>query len=290
MSALNTALSPRWGIRHRLLNHPPHWSTVLALIVLALVIAMAVFAPWLSNFEPTRINPAQRLKPASDIWWLGTDAFGRDLYSRVLYGARVSLLVGAGVTIGSILVGLPLGLLAGWFRSLDAVLMRMMDGLMAIPGILLAIAVVALTKGGIVTVIVAIMLPEIPQVVRLVRARVLAARAETYVDAAVLLGTPTPSLIRRHLLPSTIAPLVVQGTYIYASAILTEAALSFLGVGISSEIPSWGNIMAEGRVYFAMKPWLVYWPAVVLSLCILSINLLGDALRDRLDPKMKGRA
>lgn len=287
----STIVVPRTvGIRHRLLERPPHLSTILALLVLAAIIVMAVFAPWLANFEPTKINPAQRLKPISDLFWLGTDAFGRDLYSRILYGARVSLLVGAGVTALAIVVGLPLGLLAGWFRSLDAVLMRMMDGLMAIPGILLAIAVVSLTNAGIVTVIVAIALPEIPQVVRLVRSRVLAARAETYVDAAVLLGTPTATIIRRHLMPSTVAPLVVQATYIYASAILTEAALSFLGVGISSEIPSWGNIMAEGRVYFTMNPWLVFWPALVLSLCILSINLLGDALRDRLDPKMKARA
>lgn len=290
MSSADVLTPQKEGVRRRLLESPPHWTTIVALIVLAVVVAIAVFAPMLANFEPTTINPAQRLKPASDIYWLGTDAYGRDLYSRVVYGAQVSLLVGAGVAIGSILIGLPLGLLAGWFRSLDAVLMRMMDGLMAIPGILLAIAVVALTKAGVVTVIIAIMLPEIPQVVRLVRSRVLAARAETYVDAAVLLGTPTFRLIRRHLLPSTIAPLIVQGTYIYASAILTEAALSFLGVGISSEIPTWGNIMAEGRVYFAMNPWLIFWPAIILSLCILSINLLGDTLRDRLDPKMKGRA
>ena len=290
MSSPDILTPPQGGIRRRLFESPPHWTTIVALIVLALVVAMAIFAPLLANFEPTAINPAQRLKPASDAWWLGTDAYGRDLYSRVIYGAQVSLLVGAGVAVGAIAIGLPLGLLAGWFRSVDAVLMRMMDGLMAIPGILLAIAVVALTKAGVVTVIIAIMLPEIPQVVRLVRSRVLATRAETYVDAAVLLGTPTFRMIGRHLLPSTVPPLIVQGTYIYASAILTEAALSFLGVGISSEIPTWGNIMAEGRVYFAMNPWLIFWPALVLSLCILSINLLGDTLRDRLDPKMKGRA
>lgn len=290
MSSTDVLIPRKAGVRRRLLESPPHWTTIAALIVLALVVAVAVFAPILANFEPTAINPAQRLKPASDIYWLGTDAYGRDLYSRVVYGAQVSLLVGAGVALGSVVIGLPLGLLAGWFRPLDAILMRMMDGLMAIPGILLAIAVVALTKAGVITVIIAILLPEVPQVVRLVRSRVLATRAETYVDAAVLLGTPTLRLIKRHLLPSTIAPLIVQGTYIYASAILTEAALSFLGVGISSEIPTWGNIMAEGRVYFAMNPWLIFWPAVVLSLCILSINLLGDALRDRLDPKMKGRA
>lgn len=276
--------------RRRLLDAPPHWTTVLAVVILIAVIAMAVFASQIAPFEPTKLNPAMRLKPASAMHWLGTDSFGRDLYSRVVYGAQVSLLVGGGVTLASILIGLPLGLIAGWFRGFDAVLMRMMDGMMAIPGILLAIAVVALTKAGLVTVIIAITLPEIPQVVRLVRSRVIAARSETYVDAAMLLGTPAPRLITRHLFPATIAPLIVQGTYIYAAAILTEAALSFLGVGIGTEIPTWGNIMAEGRLYFAINPWLVFWPAIVLSLCILSINLLGDALRDRLDPKMKGRS
>ncbi|MGI3169068.1 ABC transporter permease [Pseudooceanicola sp. C21-150M6] len=277
---------PRW----RLTGSPPHWTTLLALLTLIAIVALALFAPQLANFEPTQLNAMMRLKPADDVYWMGTDSFGRDLYSRTVYGARVSLMVGAGVTAGALLIGLPLGLLAGWFRGLDAVLMRAMDGLMAIPGILLAIAIVALTKAGLMTVIIAIMLPEIPQVVRLVRSRVLATRSEPYVEAAMLLGTGPLTIIWRHLLPSTIAPLIVQGTYIYASAILTEAALSFLGVGIGTETPTWGNIMAEGRLYFALNPWLVYWPAIVLSACILSINLLGDALRDWLDPKMKGRA
>ena len=275
--------------RRRMAEKLPHWTIAFSLLVLAAIVAIAVAAPQLSNFEPTQLNAAMRLQTSSETYWLGTDSFGRDLYSRIVYGARVSLLVGAGVAAGAILIGLPLGLLAGWFRGFDAVIMRVMDGMMAIPGILLAIAIVALTKAGLVTVIIAIMLPEIPQVVRLVRSRVLAARAESYVEAAQLLGTPALRLIMRHLLPATIAPLIVQATYIYASAILTEAALSFLGVGIGTETPTWGNIMAEGRLYFAMRPWLVFWPAIVLSLCILSINLLGDALRDRLDPKMKGR-
>ncbi len=186
--------------RRRLIENVPHWTTILALIVLVLVIAMALLAPVLAHFEPTKLNPIMRLKPSSATYWLGTDSFGRDLYSRVIYGARVSLLVGAGVAFGSLVIGLPLGLIAGWFRSVDAVMMRMMDGLMAIPGILLAIAIVALTKAGLVTVIIAIMLPEIPQVVRLVRSRVIAARSETFVQAAVLLGTPTHKLILRHLL------------------------------------------------------------------------------------------
>lgn len=276
--------------RRRLLTNPPHWTTALAIAVLVVIVVMALFAPLIANFDPTKLNAAMRLKPASSVHWLGTDSFGRDLFSRVVYGARVSLLVGAGVAAGAIIVGLPLGLVAGWYRGVDGVLMRMMDGLMAIPGILLAIAIVALVRGGLLTLIVAIMIPAIPQVVRLVRARVIAAREETYVDAAMLLGTRPAKLIRKHLLPTTTAPLIVQGTYMYASAILTEAALSFLGVGIGTEIPSWGNIMAEGRLYFAINHWLVFWPAIVLSACILSINLLGDALRDRLDPKMRGRA
>jgi len=288
---MSDAVTPTSALpRRRLLENVPHATTIIALVVLIVIIGMAIFASTLANFEPTKLNPIMRLKPASSTYWFGTDSFGRDLYSRVVYGARVSLLVGAGVAFGALLIGLPLGLIAGWFKSIDAVLMRMMDGLMAIPGILLAIAIVALTKAGLATVIIAIMLPEIPQVVRLVRSRVIATRAETFVQAAVLLGTPSPKLIFRHLLPATVAPLIVQGTYIYASAILTEAALSFLGVGIGTETPTWGNIMAEGRLYFALNPWLVFWPAIVLSLCILSINLLGDALRDRLDPKMRGRA
>lgn len=266
-----------------------HWLTIVAVIVLSLVVLAALFAPYVANFEPTQLNPAMRLKQGDGTYWMGTDTYGRDLYSRVVYGARISLLVGAGTAIGCLVVGLPLGLIAGWFPWADGPLMRIMDGLMAIPGILLAIAVVALTKAGLVTVIIAIMLPDIPQVVRLVRSRVISVRAEAYVDAAVLLGTPSWKIIWKHLLPATFAPMIVQGTYIYAAAILTEAALSFLGVGIGTETPTWGNIMAEGRLYFALNPWLVFWPAIFLSLCILSINILGDALRDSLDPKMKGR-
>ena len=264
-------------------------TSLIALLVLLAIIAMAVFAPWLANHDPIALAPANRLKPPSAQFWLGTDAYGRDLYSRILYGARISLTVGLGVTVLSILIGLPLGLLAGYMRGLDAVLMRVMDGLMAIPGILLAIAIVSLSSAGLATVMIAIMIPEIPQVVRLVRSRVLSAREEPYVEAAQLMGTSTLKIMLRHLMPNTLAPLIVQGTYICASAILTESILSFLGVGIGTETPTWGNIISEGRVYFQLKPSLVLWAGLALSLCILSINLLGDAARDALDPRMKKR-
>ncbi|UXZ94530.1 ABC transporter permease [Pseudomonas phytophila] len=278
------------GPRRRMIGLPrvPLVSAI-SLVVLVLIIAMAIFAPWVANHDPVALSPANRLKPPSADFWLGTDAYGRDLFSRIVYGAQVSLMVGIGVTVLSILIGLPLGLLAGYFRGLDAVLMRVMDGLMAIPGVLLAIAIVSLSSAGIWTVMIAIMIPEIPQVVRLVRSRVLSAREEPYVEAAVLMGTSTFRILLRHLMPTTVAPLIVQGTYICASAILTEAILSFLGAGIGTEIPSWGNIISEGRVYFQLKPSLVLWAGLALSLCILSINLLGDSVRDALDPRMKKR-
>lgn len=285
----DTSPSPAALPARRLPFKRPQWLTIIAASILVIVVLIALFAPFVANFEPTDLNAAMRLKPMDGTYWLGTDTYGRDLFSRVVYGAQISLLVGAGTALSCILIGLPLGLIAGWYPWADGILMRIMDGLMAIPGILLAIAVVALTKGGLVTVIIAITLPEIPQVVRLVRSRVIAIRSEAYVEAALLLGTPPAKVIRKHLLPATFAPMIVQGTYIYAAAILTEAALSFLGVGIGTETPTWGNIMAEGRLYFSVNPWLVFWPAIVLSLCILSINILGDALRDTLDPKMKGR-
>jgi len=291
---MSKPLSLRLPARRRRLITLPRlpWTSALALVVLILIIAMAVFAPWIANHDPIALAPAMRLKPASAEFWLGTDAYGRDLFSRIVFGARISLTVGVGVTVLSLLIGLPLGLIAGYFRGLDAVLMRVMDGLMAIPGILLAIAIVSLSSAGIWTVMIAITVPEIPQVVRLVRlvrARVLSTREEPYVEAAVLMGTSTFKILTRHLMPNTFAPLIVQGTYICASAILTESILSFLGAGIGTEIPTWGNIIAEGRVYFQLKPALVLWAGLALSLCILSINLLGDAARDALDPRMQQR-
>jgi peptide/nickel transport system permease protein len=262
--------------------------TLAAFLVLAVVLA-AIFAPWLVPHDPMRLSPSVRLKPSSELYWLGTDAFGRDLLSRIIYGGQISLVVGAAAAIFAVALGLVLGLVAGYIRWVDAVLMRAVDGLMAIPSILLAIAIVSLWGASLWTVLVAITIPEVPRVVRLVRSIVLSAREEPYVEAAIAAGTPTWLIMRRHLVPNTIAPLIIQGTYICASAILTEAILSFLGAGISPETPSWGNIMAEGRIYFQINPGIVLWPGLVVSVAILSINLLGDAVRDALDPRMAKR-
>lgn len=261
----------------------------IAAAILALIVLSALFAPWIVPHDPVRLSPGVRLKPPSDEFWLGTDAFGRDLFSRIIYGGRISLVVGVAAAILAVVFGLMLGLLAGYVRWIDAVLMRMVDGLMAIPSILLAIAIVSLWGASLWTVLVAITIPEVPRVVRLVRSLVLSAREEPFVEAAIAAGTPTWLIMRRHLVPNTIAPLIIHGTYICASAILTEAILSFLGAGINPETPSWGNIMAEGRIYFQINPGIVLWPGLVVSVTILSINLLGDAVRDALDPRMAKR-
>lgn len=262
---------------------------LIASLLLAAIIILTLISPWIAPHDPLAMNPLMRLKPPSDDYILGTDNYGRDLFSRMILGGRISLLIGILAAVSSIAVGAVIGLFAGFFRVADAIIMRMMDALMAMPSILIAIALVALNGPSIGSVIVAITIPEVPRVVRLVRSVILSAREEPYVEAALALGSSTPKILFRHLLPNTMAPLIVQGTYIVASAILTEAILSFLGAGISTEIPTWGNIMAEGRQYFRIKPSIVLWPGLLLTLCVLSINLLGDTARDMLDPRLKKR-
>jgi peptide/nickel transport system permease protein len=271
--------------------------------VIAIVVLMGLLAPWLGTIDPTAISPIARNKvPGAEFFMrtdtgerikmialFGTDGLGRDVYSRVVYGARISLLVGISVAVISVACGLLIGLLAGFFRILDAVIMRIMDGLMAIPAILLAIAMVSLFRSSVLTVIIAITVPQIPGVVRLVRSIVLSVREEPYVEAAITLGTSTPKLLWRHVLPNTIAPMIVQGTFICASAILIEAILSFLGIGVPPEVPTWGNIMAEGRQVFSLFPHNIIYPGVFLAFTILAVNVLGDGLRDTLDPKMAKR-
>lgn len=259
---------------------------MVALVLLCAIIFVAIFAPYLGTADPNAINPGGRLQLPTAEYWLGSDAFGRDIYSRMLYGARTSLIAGLGAALVSVGLGLLIGLVAGYFRAADAIIMRFMDGLMAIPGILLAIALVSLSGASLFTVLVAITIPEIPRVVRLVRSVILSVRTEPYVEAAISLGTSVPVILWRHMVPNTMAPLIVQGTYIFASAILTEAILSFLGVGLGTESSSWGNIMSEGRMYFQLRPSMILFPGILLSLTVLSVNLLGDAMRDALDPRM----
>lgn len=257
--------------------------------LLLLMVLAAIFAPLLGTVDPTALAPAKRTREPSALYWFGTDMLGRDVYSRVLYGARVSLIVGFSVAVLSSVVGLTIGMVSGYVRLLDSVIMRVMDGLMSIPPILLAIALMALTRGSVQNVIIAITIAEIPRVSRLVRGVVLSLREQPYVEAAVAAGTRTPAIILRHILPNTLAPITVQATYICAAAMITEAILSFIGAGTPPIIPSWGNIMAEGRALWQVKPYIVFFPAVFLSITVLAVNLLGDGLRDALDPRMAKR-
>ena len=261
----------------------------IASLMLLAIVFIAVAAPLLATTDPLLIHPLERLRPGSLQHWFGTDALGRDVYARVVYGARTSLIVGTFAAAASIAFGLMIGVIAGYFRMADLIIMRIMDGVMAIPNIVLAVALVAISGASLTTVLVAIAVPEIPRVVRLVRGVILNLRAEPYVEAAISLGTPVPLLLIRHMIPNTMAPLIVQSSFVLASAILTEAALSFLGVGLPPEIPSWGNIMSEGRKYFQLYPGLIFIPGVFLAVTVLSVNLIGDALRDVLDPKMAKR-
>ena len=254
--------------------------------LLLIMVFLAVFAPLLFTSDPIQMNPVERLKTPSLTHWFGTDMFGRDIYSRTVYGSRISLVVGLVAAVLSVILGLFIGLVAGYIRFLDAILMRIMDGLMAIPGILLAIALVSLSGASLITVTIAITIPEIPRVVRLVRSIVLSVREEPYVEAAISAGTRLPLILSRHVLPNTIPPLIVQATYVCGSAMLTEAILSFLGAGTPPEVPSWGNIMAEGRLYFQIAPWIIFFPGITLAVTVLAVNVLGDGLRDTLDPRI----
>lgn len=275
-------------------------NVIIGGVILLTMLVIAILAPFLGTVDPQRIDPAARnKKPGTEITYrlddgttmkrvaiMGTDSLGRDVYSRVLYGARVSLAVGVAVSVISVAIGMVIGLVSGYIRWADGIIMRVMDGLMAIPGILLAIALVSIWRAGLITVVFAIVVPDVPRVVRLVRSIVLTVREEPYVEGAISVGTPTWILMFRHILPNTVAPLIVQGTFLAAAAILTEAALSFLGIGIPPEIPSWGNIMAEGRTLFRVFPHNILYPGIFLALTVLAINIMGDGLRDTLDPKM----
>jgi peptide/nickel transport system permease protein len=266
-----------------------HPTIIVGGILLAIMVAMAIFAPWLGTVDPQALSPIKRLKWPSAAYWFGTDMLGRDVYSRTIYGARVSLEVGISVAVFSTALGLLIGVIAGFTRWVDAIVMRIMDGLMSIPSILIAIALMALTRASMQNVIFAITVAEVPRVTRLVRGIVLTLREQPYVEAAIASGTSFPLILWRHIVPNTLAPLLVQGTFIAASAMITEAILSFIGAGTPPNIPSWGNIMAEGRSLFQVAYYIVLFPGIMLSLTVLGINLLGDGLRDALDPRLARR-
>jgi peptide/nickel transport system permease protein len=294
------AAARRQGTLRTLARNP---RVVIGGIIVAVLALVGLLAPLLGTMDPSEINPAYRnKKPGAErviraddgaettfVHRFGTDTLGRDIYSRTVYGARVSLIIGVTVAGLAVTIGLGFGLIAGYVRWLDGLIMRVMDGLMAIPAILLAMGVVSLSRAGLAAVVIAIVVPDVPRVVRLVRATVLSIREEPYVEAAITVGTPTPTLLARHVLPNTIAPLIVQGTFICASAILIEAILSFLGIGIPPDTPTWGNIMAEGRSLFRIYPHNIFYPGVCLALAVLAINMLGDGLRDTLDPRFAKR-
>ncbi len=262
---------------------------LLGLVIIVLMSLMALLAPLLTTYDPVRLNVIDRLEGPSGSHWFGTDHLGRDVYTRVVYGARVSLLVGASVAIFTSVAGILLGLVSGYFPLADAFIMRIMDALMSFPSFLLAIALVATMSPGMWTVIIAITVVDTPRTARVARASVLSLRAVDYVLAARALGAPALRIMFNHILPNCFAPIMVQATFVFAVAILIEAGLSFLGTGVPPEIATWGNIMGDGRRVAKIAVWVIFFPGLFLSLTVLAINLIGDGLRDALDPKLRGK-
>jgi len=262
---------------------------LFGLVVLTVIALLSFGAPYFGLPDPMRQAPINRLQDPSAAHWFGTDMYGRDLFSRVLHGGQISLVVGLSVAALATSIGLLVGLVAGFSRRVDAVVMRFMDALMSIPSILLAIALVALWGSSVPNVIIALTIPEVPRVVRLVRSVVLMLRDQTFVQAAIASGTSTVKILYRHIMPNTIPPLIVQATYICAQAVIFEAYLSFVGAGTPPEIPSWGNIMAEGRMFFFQNFGIIMYPGIFLAITVFAINTFGDGLRDSLDPRMKRR-
>ena len=283
MAAAGFTRRRRWRFVSR------HFALVTGAALLTALVLLSLAAPLLAPFDPVALDVTHRLRPPGAPHWFGTDNFGRDVFSRTLYGGRISLLVGLSTTVLSSLIGTAIGIAAGMFRWADAALMRVMDGLMAIPAILLAVAMMTLVRPGVLIVIVAITVPEVPRVARLVRSVTLVIREQTYVQAARAVGTRLPALLVRHILPNAITPIIVQATYVCASAVLIEAYLGFLGVGVPPEIPSWGNIISDGRTYVQIAIWIVLFPGAFLGTMVMAINMLGDGVRDFLDPRLARR-
>jgi peptide/nickel transport system permease protein len=276
----------------------PHWLwlrqlrrrkiALVGAVLVVLDVLIALLAPALARWDPQLLDVKARLSPPGEAHWMGTDDVGRDVWSRVIHGTRLSMVVGGAVVLLSFASGIGFGLVGGYYRRLDNVLMRVMDGLMAFPGIILAIALMASLGPSVINVIVALGIVQVPRVARIVRGSVLVIRETPYVEAALALGVPDRTVLCKHILPNCLSPVIVQGTFIFAAAVLGEAALSFLGVGVPPQVPSWGNVLAEGRLYLQQAPWLTLFPGAAIMACILGLNLFGDGLRDFLDPKLRG--
>ncbi|MBB3951669.1 ABC transporter permease [Aureimonas jatrophae] len=275
--------SGRLGVLRALLRRR---AVLAGIVVLALILALAIAGPWLSPYSPSRLSLANRLKPPSGVNLFGTDDFGRDVFTRLAVAGRLSLLVGLSVVVVSSLIGVTLGLLAGFFRRLDAPLARLIDAMMAFPDILLAIALVSALGPSVVNVVAALGIVYAPRLARIVRASTLVIRELPYVEAARALGVSTPRIMVRHVLRNLLSPILVQGTFIFASAMLAEAGLSFLGVGVSPSVPTWGTMIAQGRQYLDQAPWILFFPGLAIVLAVLSLQLVGDGLRDLLDPRL----
>src|SRR6516165_1541520 len=286
LALVHADLAGRPGLRTYVRRHP---TMIIGGVLLGLMVLIAIFAPYLGTVDPQALSPIKRLRWPSAQYWFGTDMLGRDIYSRTVYGARVSLTVGISVALLASGFGLAIGLVTGFSRWTDAIVMRIMDGLMSIPSILIAIALMALTRASMQNVIIAITVAEVPRATRLVRGIVLTLRELPFVEAAHASGTGFFRILWRHILPNTLPPLLVNGSFVAAAAMIIEAALSFLGAGTPPNIPSWGNIMAEGRSLFQVSYYIVLFPGAFLSVTVLAINLLGDGLRDALDPRLARR-
>jgi peptide/nickel transport system permease protein len=262
-------------------------TVAVGLIVLVIFVLLAALAPWIAPYSPSKLSIVNRLKPPSETFWFGTDEFGRDVFSRTIYAGRLSLLVGASVVSLSAIIGVTLGLLAGFFKRLDTPIARLIDAMMAFPDILLAIALVAALGPSLTTVIVALSIVYSPRLARIVRASTLVIRELPYVEAAQALGISTFHIMTRHVLRNLLSPILVQASFLFASAMLAEAGLSFLGLGVSPEIPTWGTMIAAGRQYIGQADWMTYFPGFAIILSVLSLQMVGDGLRDMLDPRLR---
>jgi peptide/nickel transport system permease protein len=262
-------------------------TVMVGLLILVIVATLAILAPLIAPYSPSRLSVVNRLKPPSGVYWFGTDEFGRDVFSRTIYAGRLSLLVGATVVAFAAVFGVTLGLVAGFFRRLDTPIARIIDAMMAFPDILLAIALVAALGPSLFTVIVALGIVYTPRLARIVRASTLVIRELPYVEAARALGVPTWRIMSRHVLRNLVSPILVQGTFIFAYAMLAEAGLSFLGLGVSPEVPTWGTMIAAGRQYIGQADWMTLFPGIAIILSVLSLQMVGDGFRDLLDPRLR---